>query len=388
MEIQAFSALHPRPDWYKELLSNRNSKLLRSMLEPPAGSGYKVMANEIMQNVKTLQQEGLYHAQTAPALYLYERETDGRSQFGVWTITSLEEFSKGNIITHEDTLSDREKRLSTYRQQVGLEASPVLMTYPRDMKVNQLIEQASIRVPLQVDCCNGHTHRIWAITDSETIGQFTSAFRVIKNAYVADGHHRLAAALSLHNSDQPQWISTLYVSAGQLSCNAFHRMILTYSPTSESTLFNKLSSLFSIEPVSDNQPFRPAKAGCFGLLYKRQWYRLDLKASSVHDSIPDVSLLQDHILEPIFGINDPRSDHRLSCWHNEQWGQLLQESAEHPNSIVFTLYPIGAAELMCLATAKVKLPPKSTYIQPKVPYGLLLYSSKTELHALHKPDLS
>jgi uncharacterized protein (DUF1015 family) len=380
--IKPFNAVRPNDGWYKDLLGVTGSSrdkigLLKKLLEPrgeEAEENWKL--KKYLYSLETLLHGGNYVIDESPAVYIYERESSAGSQFGIWVLTSLQDLKDGKILKHEETLSRHEKRLQRYREEVGLEGGPVLLTYHRQPEINSLIEKSVKCVPDTDFFYEGSHHRLWSIKDEVSIAAFQAAFAKLENVYVADGHHRLASAAAMH-SISPQWITTLYISAGQLSCSAFHRMILPDIKFSDSDFLNSINQYFYISVISANNPFVPSVSHSIGLFYKQQWYLLQLKEELTPlMAEPDVRILQDKIFEPVFGIKDPRTDPQLLSWPANQWKEMLESSKGNPRLILFTLYPLSINELLQQAEKQAVLPPKSTYIEPKVPYGLLLHNDK------------
>lgn len=378
--IRPFHAIRPNEGWYEDLLGitgGRQDKisLLKKLLEPrgeTAAESWKLKKH--LLSLERLMQRGNYFVEECCSMYVYERQSASGSQFGIWVLTSLQDLEDGKILKHEETLSGHEERLRMYRKEVGLEASPVLLTYRRQPDISLLIENSAKCTPEIDFFYEGSQHRLWGVRDKASIIAFQTAFSNLEKVYVADGHHRLASAAGLHQID-PQWITTLYVSAGQLSCSAFHRMVIPDNQFSEADFLKTVNQYFVVTITEGNHPFLPFISHSLGMRYKDQWYQLDLKEELLPlTEEPDVRILQDKILEPIFGIKDPRTDPQLISWPASQWDEML--AYRDSEVILFTLYPMSVSELIQQAEKHMVLPPKSTYLEPKVPYGLLLHNNK------------
>ena len=364
----------PDKDWFNDLLSSGKYSMMQSFLEPQAELTFSKLAKNT-QALDNMVYKGKIHTDALPGFYIYEQEDQsGMSQFGIWTLTCVEDYRNGMILAHEQTLSEHAERLRLYRENVGLEANPVLLTYPRNQTLSSLIEFATVLEPDHTFSIKGTKHSIWAITDKGTQEQMTAAFSEITKVCIADGHHRLEAAAS--GSCRDKWISTLYVSCGQLSSKAFHRMVLPSRPVRKESFFLFLSTYFKIFESGENLPVKPDRAGQLGLYFQKRWYKLEF-LPGVKDQ-PDVSLLQENILATYFEIEDPRTDSRLKCWPDTAWMGMINVATGHPEGILFTLFSISAQRLLDLAISGQQLPPKSTYIQPRVPYGLLMHRTETK----------
>jgi uncharacterized protein (DUF1015 family) len=386
-EIRPFPALIPNREWLEDLPGATDSaggtdrfQQLKMLLEPRAESlsDNRDLSGHL-RGLNDLIAKGSYCSTAHNGFYIYERESDFGSQTGIWALTSLDDLKNGKIITHEHTLSEHEARLKKYREDVGIEGTPVLLTYRREPRLSALIERKVLHKPDLACFYKGSLHRIWMVSDEQSISEFQEIFKDIPSVYVADGHHRLAAAAAMQES-APQWITTLYVTAGQLRCREFHKMVVPHQLIPKDQLIQALGRHFHIAEAANNAPIRPENKGTFGLRHEGRWYRLKLKERpEANNALPDVSFLQSEVLEPLFGIEDPRKDSRLTSWHPEQWDDMLSFCSANPGSVLFTLYPMSTGELIEQAEMQAILPPKSTYIEPKMPFGLLLYS-----HNYHK----
>jgi len=372
--IKPFTACIPDMDW---LNGFKNDPMVRiqGLLEPRKDSGL-LRPERHLDSMETLRHSKLYQDSDSAAIYLYEQESESGSQFGIWALTSLEDMVSGKIITHENTLPEHCERIRSYRCAVGLEGKPVLLSYERDEVICKLAEGVAAMNPDFRFSQAEVNHRLWAITDTAVLDVLQKAFGKIDRVYVADGHHRLAAA-AIQHIHSPQWISTLYITTGQLRCREFHRVVLPAKKVSEIHFLNYLQGYGRTSEIPGNEPYRPEKPGQLGISLNGKWYWFDHDpALHKQERIPDVCFLQDEILEPFFGIRDPKTDKRLQCWPADRWSELLEYQQQHLQSVVFTLCAISPASLIEIAGRKIPLPPKSTYTEPKIPYGLLIYDHK------------
>lgn len=374
MKIKAFKAMHPDPAWYNVLMNKeQESDLLRQMLEP-SGNGCSSVETCKM-NLTAMIANGQYQPQESPGIYIYEKESVFGSQFGVWVLTSLDDLTAGRIVTHERTLQEQEDRLKSYRTGLGLESSPVTLIYRRNQQISQLIEKVGPFEPIITLSQNNCRHKVWKISEAETIARFSEIFESIDRVYVADGHHRLAAAAANHDN-VPQWITTLYISSGQVQCREFNKMVRPALNINTEWFLNEIRKCFFISPVPNNIPYRPTRRYRFGMCNKGKWYQLDLKQGLPLTNEVDVQILQSCILKSLFEIDDPRRDERLYHYPADRWEEMLSETEKYGGSIVFTLFPMTAEALIQQAEKQQDLPPKSTYIEPKIPFGLLLYQNE------------
>lgn len=384
--IKAFRALRPNGDQinnrflaHAQIGEGKEMLEIKKMLEPKKGTPLVFESIQTYdRNLNELIDAGLYHQEKEPAIYIYELEINHCKQYGVWVMTDIEDLLNGSMITHENTLAEREARLVGYRKDIGLEGSPVLLTYRPRAEVNNLIEHIINSQEANLFSIGGKAHRLWKVKDALYIEKFKKAFQGVERVYVADGHHRLAAAEKLHKI-KPQWITALYVPSNQIKISEFNRLIIPERRILKTKLFNVLEEYFYVSPIPGNVPFRPNKLHCFGVLHEGIWYQLDLKSDKLmlkHET--DVSILQHKILQPVFEIDNPGSNPSLYSYPFNQWEEMLAVVKENPEAVVFSLYPMSVDQLIEQVENKVTLPPKSTFIEPKIPFGLLLYSHKLD----------
>lgn len=363
--IQPFRAIRPSS-------AHIDPVYLQDKLEPGLGQAKEM--DDCLDYLRKLLASGQYTLEKNPAIYVYETTLGAESQTGIWALTDLEDSKERGIITHEHTLPENEEQIKLYREQVGLEGAPILLTYHPQQEITELIELVKTT---HVPECFYHVqqyHRIWQVTLDTLISQFQEAFLKLKSVYVADGHHRLAAAVAMHKNKE-QFISTLYIPTDELKIRAFHRMIVPEADTLPDLLTATISKYYYISAIPNNRPYFPDQMNRVGLYVQGFWYQLDLKKEQASLSVtPDVMVLQEKVLEPVFGIEDPRTDPRLYSFPSlEGSEEFLQSIQAEPVAIAFTLFPMTIRQLIEQAESQVALPPKSTWIEPKVPFGLLMH---------------
>jgi uncharacterized protein (DUF1015 family) len=340
--------------------------------ETPEGqaAGYTAIANalrEMLDNGKLWQEQ-------TPGIYIYEVVQGACRQTGVWALTSLDDVVRG----HEQTFDDSVRRLKNYRQSAGLEGNPVLLTYPPDETINRIIMETKSGSNKATMGNGSSMHYLWKVGNPAVIRELTEAFAGISNIYLADGHHRMGAAACLAEEQREQGgpvydtVSSLYVSTDQLCIRAYHRVFLPQECIESEWLVKKLQKEFYVRRSAGNLPVEPGEKHHLGMLVNGEWFHLTLR-NKPEDGI-DAEILQEQVFYPVFGVTDPGTDERLKYIGGPQaMEELLVLSAEHPCAVAFTLYPVTVAQLMDVANAGKTLPPKATWIDPKIPYGLLIY---------------
>jgi uncharacterized protein (DUF1015 family) len=362
---------------------------LKTLLEtgarqrPESMEGQSRAYANIMQSLDILiEQENLWR-EPNPSIYIYESSRKNNRQTGVWALTDLHDYAAGNIRIHELTFGESVRRIKNYRRHTGLEGSPVLLTYPAQNDIEEIIRQIKAGKP---DITYGNArgrHRLWKVEDLDMIRQLVRAFAAVTDVYLADGHHRQESALQLAveqtEAGLPVFgkISSLYMSLEELRIERYDRVVIPDERVDPVALFRQLCENFHLLRSVGNIPVEPTTLHNFGMCLFDQWYHLQAKVHTYEQSCTicslDAAILQDKVLAPVFGIEDPKTDQRLICaGGEEELNEIALILQREPQAIVFTLCPLSKEQLVAVADAGGILPPKSTWIVPKIPYGLLI----------------
>jgi uncharacterized protein (DUF1015 family) len=389
-KIRPFKAIGPNPVYADQLVLTKPQTQsvagevlppLKTALEtgarlrPETTEGQAAAFAEIKETLRSLLENGMLIREEQAAIYIYEVEHPAYRQTGIWALTELSDYTNGTIKTHELTFGDSVRRLKNYRANTGLEGSPVLLAYPPDPTINSIIAKAKSGPCTTLGNHLG-VHRLWKIADPQIILTLTEAFVAIQTVYLADGHHRLDAAAQ--TAEQFSTISSLYMATDELRIQEYDRVVIPTQHIEPAWLFRKLLPHFYLQDAGTGQSVQPRERHRFGLYIRGLWYHLLAKPHTYHDKtaaeVIDAGLLQQLVLAPVFGIADPKTDPQLKCVGGSKAMEEIQIIlAKQPETIVFTLCPLDITELCAVAAAGDILPPKSTWIDPKVPYGLLLH---------------
>lgn len=396
--IKPFQAIHPNPFYADQLVFAKpqaesvagNTKSpeglppLKTLLEtgarvrPEIPETQALAYKDINNTLKQLLESERLRLDITPCIYIYEVTHPRYKQVGIWALTNLDE----HIKTHELTFDDSVRRIKNYREHTGLEGSPILLTYAPNPVIDNIISENKQGIPDVYYESLAGIHQLWKIEKQETLEQLISAFANIESVYLADGHHRKHSAQLLLQEQakkgEPLFdtISALYMSTQELKIRTYNRVVIPDLPISKESLLNQLLPYFGIQESSNNKPVQPLEERNMGMYIQGSWYHLQAKPNtySSNANMLDVSILQNVILSPLFHISDPATDQRLKHAGGEK-AMLEMEMLfqENPNAIGFTLCPMTVSQLCTVADAGLNLPPKSTWIDPKIPYGLLLY---------------
>jgi len=389
--IRPFMALRPQEVYVDKMLSLRpspGSETSQGIIAQKLDNGHngnKGLTNDcIIVNLQKMMREGDFYQEENPCIFIYEI-TEGTSvQTGVWAVTDLDDFENGHIKTHESTLDCNALGLVNYRDEVGLEGGPVLITHRPNATIKSLLTRIKQVEANSVYYANKVFHRIWTVYDMKTIRQLSESFSELQNVYLADGHHRLAAAAKYREMKQNKelksgdfnYISSFYLASDQLKVKEYHRVIIPSEEIYIDQVFRDLKRTFSVTKSPRNEPVMPMKKHEFGLYIAGRWYNMACKLKDI-TGLPDACVLQEMVFKPFFKIEQPETDQRLiPVGGAEALFQLEKILSDHPDAIAFTMCAMNADQLIEIAQQGIMLPPKSTWIEPKIPFGLLLRKLK------------
>ena len=318
-----------------------------------------------------------------PAYYPYRMTSaDGHVQTGLAAAGSLAAYRQNRIRRHEHTRPDKELDRTRQIEAVGAQTGPVLTVHPADGELGRLIEEATAGPPLaDATTDDGTRHQTWRINDRAVIDAITRCFEALPAIYIADGHHRSAAAARVaeaHAADRSRPAGAgdrfLLVSfpADEVRILAYHRVVRDLGTMTPAEFITRLGREFVVTP--EEQPVRPSARGEFGLYLADRWFRLICRdgPSGPPEERLDVSRLNRLVLSPILGITDTRTDPRIDFVGGGRGiGELVDRVDSGAAAAAFALHPTSLAELMAVADAGQVMPPKSTWFEPKLADGLL-----------------
>lgn len=316
-------------------------------------------------------------------MYIYELETLHNHQYGLACMISTKDYDESRIKKHENTRTDKEEDRVSHILHCEAHTGPIFLVENEwDEFGDFLCQYAKNHSPLYDFKLEDHvTHRLYAINDPETLTYLKESFKHIDAVYIADGHHRAAAAAKVgrmmgdSNPEAQHFLSVIFPKE-QLRILPYHRIIKDESGYSKDKLFEKMSQFFDISSV-DASVYVPSKMHQFGMRYQKHWYKLEVKSHLLGDnnvvSNLDVAILQNFILDPIFNIHDPRQDTRIDFVPGSNRIEILNERTEDEMDIAFSLFPTSIESLIAVAKAGELMPPKSTWFEPKLRSGLLIH---------------
>ena len=327
--------------------------------------------------------DGTLLREAEPGLYLYRQVMDGRAQTGVVGCVHIDDYERDLIRKHEKTRPDKEDDRTRHVLTLNANAEPVFLTYRPRRDIDALAARVVPTAPLyDFTAPDGVRHTVWRIPDPD---EFVRGFGQVPHAYVADGHHRSASAwragkeLRARHPGRPdaeyEWFLAVLFPADQLRILPYNRVVKDLNGLSASQALARLARVGEVTTTDDPVPPGP---GTFCFYLTGHWYRLALDPATIDRSDPiaslDVSLLQDRILGPIFGVGDPRTDTRIDFVGGIRGpAELERRVTSGEMAIAFSLHPTTLEQLMAVSDAGQVMPPKSTWFEPKLRSGLFVH---------------
>lgn len=323
--------------------------------------------------------------QDEPCLYIYGLKNAYTVQYGLVCCVSAEEYDKGIIKKHENTRTDKEADRIKHVTYCEAHTGPIFLAYKALDQVTSWImgyvaEHAPVYDFVSED---GVGHQVFKVNDGQTIEWVSNAFKEADALYIADGHHRAAAAaavarkrkISEKHQESDVFLAVVFPK-DQLYIMDYNRVLKDESNLSKEAFFSELEKVFEIEEVDDLY-YKPQQRHTFGMRYHKKWYSLAIKAEYVNEGDPvaclDVSLLQNYILNPLFKIEDPKNDKRIDFVGGVRGLEELNKRTNEDMDVAFSLYPTSMDELIQVADADKLMPPKSTWFEPKLRSGIFIH---------------
>lgn len=318
--------------------------------------------------------------------YIYELIMDGRHQTGIVACASIDDYINGVIKKHENTREDKEIDRITHVDTCNAQTGPIFLAYRAREVIDRIVDKVKKNNPeYSFTSEDGIIHNVWLISDISDIEIIKKSFDDIGEIYIADGHHRAASAVKVgikRRNENPDtrgdeeynfFLSVLFPH-NQLKILPYNRVIKDLNGYSASEFIDKVKSIFEVDEV--NEAYSPTEKYTFGMYLEGQWYKLTAKDElKSEDPVAglDVSILQDALLGPILGIEDPRTDKRIDFVGGIRGLKELERRAAQDMKLAFSMYPTSIDELFNVADAGLLMPPKSTWFEPKLRSGIFIH---------------
>lgn len=365
----------------------------RSEIDLPEGTDVHSHAvyDKAKENLDCMIADGSLVQDSEPSYYIYELEMSGRAQTGLICGSSVDDYNKGIIKKHEFTRPEKEldriNHILNTRAQTGIvflayrdqeDVQGIIDTWKRDHEpTNNFVSSDGVR------------HTLWVVDDYSKVGALTHLFeQEVPATYIADGHHRAASAAkvcaemlslgySITGDESFNYFITCVFPESQLKIMDYNRIVKDLNGMTEQKFLTALETDFELRKVGSTTPYKPAKPHEFGMYLGGNWYVLTVKPGTYSDDptgVLDVSILQNNILSRLLAIHDPRTDKRVDFVGGIRGLDELEKRVDKGDAVAaFACYPVSLEQLFTIADSGEVMPPKSTWFEPKLRDGLVVY---------------
>jgi uncharacterized protein (DUF1015 family) len=366
--------------------------VVKSEIDFPVGTDSH--SDEVYQkgadNLKRLISEGILVRSETPSFYVYKQRMGDIMQTGLVAGVSALEYQSGLIKKHEHTRREKEDDRAKHVRILNANTGPAFLTYPHKPEIDALVaEITSQKADIDFIADDGIEHTLWLVNDESQINKFVDMFKEVPALYIADGHHRSAAASRActarreanpnHTGDEAynHFLAVIFPE-NQLYVMDYNRVLKDLNGLAPSEVKEKIEAKFDLTElnVADPENAKPKKRSEFSMYLDGKWYSMAPKAGVVPENDPvnslDVAVLQNNVLDPILGIDDPRTNNRIDFIGGIRGLKELVRRCGEDCKVAFALYPTGMDQLIAIADAGEVMPPKSTWFEPKLRSGMVV----------------
>lgn len=346
--------------------------------------------DKAMENFKEWQKRGWLKQDIKEHYYVYAQTMDGRTQYGLVVCAHFEDYLNGKIKKHELTRTDKERDRMIHVRNQNANIEPVFFAYPDNAEIDEIVKKV-VSKPAEYDFTaeDGFGHHFWIIDDEQVNARITKIFEGIPALYVADGHHRTAAAALVGaekksknpnhtGKEEYNYFLTVLFPANQLRIIDYNRVVKDLNGHSEAEFLKGLEKAFEVKKVG-KQPYHSQGFHNYGMYLGGEWYSLTAREGTYDPNDPigvlDVSILSKYVLDELLGIKDLRTDNRIDFVGGIRGlGELTKRVDSGEMKVAFTLYPVAMQQIMTIADTGNIMPPKTTWFEPKLRSGLVIHS--------------
>jgi uncharacterized protein (DUF1015 family) len=333
------------------------------------------------ENLADFQRRGVLRADAEPHFYVYAQKMGNHRQVGLVACASVAEYDADVIKKHEKTRADKEDDRTRHIDEMGAHDEPVFLTYRAAKAIDGVVAEV-MRGPPEYDMKTQDEveHRLW-VAGSEASRRIGELFRAVPALYVADGHHRSAAASRVHAlrkgkpGEHDRFLAVVFPH-DQMQILAYNRLVKDTRGRSPAELRAAIGKVLDLAPADRPEPEGPLS---FGVFLEGRWWRARVRPGSFDAKDPvaslDCSILQDKVLAPIFGVGDPRRDKNVDFVGGIRGAKELERRVKEEGwSVAFHLFPTRIEQLLAVSNAGLLMPPKSTWFEPKLRSGLFVHA--------------
>ena len=347
-----------------------------------------VVYAKAQENFKIAREEGWLVQDATPGYYVYEETMDGRSQTGIVAAAACQDYDNGLIKKHELTRPDKEEDRMVLTRWLHANIEPVFLAYKAVPQIDAIVEQVKKTEPAYDFVSSDNVgHRLWVVDDLRTVGMLEALFDKVPATYVADGHHRTAAAARIGREfaernpnhtgrENYNYFMAVIFPDDQLHIMDYNRLVKDLNGMSINLFMEKLKRVMDVEAVG-SEAVAPRRLHELSMYLNGVWYRLTAHQGTYNDADPigvlDVSVLSDNVLTPILGIEDMRRSARIDFVGGIRGlGELQRRVDAGEAAVAFALYPVSMKQLTDIADTGNIMPPKTTWFEPKLRSGLFV----------------
>ena len=327
--------------------------------------------------------QGVFFQDQKESLYVYRQTTETHEFLGFIGGADLKEYESGQIKKHEETITKREKTFSKYLDTVRFNAEPVLLFHKNQADLDTiLLDVTQVRPEYEYTTTDKIKHELWIVDDQAIISNVQKGFGKLDEAYIADGHHRFASsyryyANSANKTELNQHALAFFISESRLKILDFNRVVSDLNGLSDKEFLQLLSEKFDVKALK-KKLYAPQQTGEISMYMENTWYSLIPKPSLINFDHPveklDTAILTSQVLKPILDIHDLKTNDRINFVSGDKGMKGLKKAVDKGKAkLAFALFPISPQQLIDVADANLIMPPKSTWIEPKLRSGLTIY---------------
>ena len=342
------------------------------------------------KNLDKMQADGILIQDDAPKYYIYRQLMNGRVQTGLVGCTSIDEYMNNTIKKHEFTRPQKEQDRINNFDYCDANTAPIFLTYRKNDEINTIVNDwIKFHMPVYNFISDDDiTHIVWSIDDVAIIERIQALFASIDYLYIADGHHRSASSVKVgmkrreefpnYTGDEEfNFFMSVIFPDEDLFIMDYNRVVMDLNGNTEEEFMAKVGEKFDIAEAEGTEPYRPMAKKTFGMLLDGKWYVLTAKEGNWNEEDPvgrlDASILQDNLLAPILGIDNPRTNNRIDFVGGIRGLKELERRCQTDMKVAFSMYPTTMEDLINVADAGEVMPPKSTWFEPKLRSGLFTH---------------
>lgn len=355
--------------------------------DEPSIGGSPDMFNKIKSKFEDFRDQEVFIKDQSDSIYIYSQRTPTHSYTGIIAGVSVDEYKDKKIKIHESTILRREQLFTNYLDAVDFNAEPVLLSYAKNESTAELIKDTKKNQPVyDFTTTDSVRHTLWIVDDPDKIEQYQESLVSVSSLYIADGHHRSASSINLSDlrnkvkeDANSNWFMAMLTQEDEMEIFGFHRLLKDFSKTETDEIIRKINSQFSLDKISGD-PYSPQQGDVHMYYFGTGWTKFSLEESSENSpkEFIDAEKLSKQVLSPIVGIEDLKKDQRVKFIPAKEDLQKLVKTLDDGNEILFLLAPVTFDQLKAVADADEFMPPKSTYIEPKLRSGLTIFEISDE----------